>query len=74
MPRRKPKWPRDRRAVLTEEQATDVIRHCQQPCDDDFFADRYGVSRRCISNIRRGRAWKELRVELSCAVLLPSVS
>ncbi len=70
MPKRRPNWPRDKRAVLTEQQAADVIRHCRQPCDDDFFAELYGVSRQCISNIRRGQAWEWLRTELSCAVLL----
>lgn len=63
---KRPNWYHDRRAVLTEAQATDVIRNCLEPSDDAICAARYGVTRQCISDVRRGRTWAWLRSELSC--------
>lgn len=65
MPRKRPSWPHDKRAVLTESEATTVLRYCREPCDDAVFAERFGVTRQCISSIRRGRTWVWLRLELS---------
>ncbi len=51
-------------AVLSPEQAEDVIRRCTAPVHDALFAQWYGVSRQCISLIRRGQTWRELRAEV----------
>jgi len=57
----------NRRARLTEAQATDVIRHCLRPDRDAEYARKYHVSRTCIANIRRGRSWWDLREALKAS-------
>ena len=56
---------RGRSAILTVEQATDVILHCTEPSQDAQFAEKYPkVTASCITQIRRGYTWVWLRIKL----------
>lgn len=58
---------RNRMALLTEEEVTDIILHCRTRADDKVFLERYGrpgMKLTTISDIRLGRSWKWLRRKL----------
>lgn len=57
-------YPTDRGAILTQKQATDVIRNCTDRSQDVEFARKYGVTPACIAQVRKGRTWWKLRQRL----------
>jgi hypothetical protein len=49
---------------LTVEAAGDIIRNCKRTEQDKEFAAKYGIVAPYVAQIRCGRQWKWLRLEI----------